>query len=70
MNIDRTEVDAILCSHHNPETTTIDSHSPIWNIRDCDTLALNQHTLDLERQGLRHSVDDWAPVCRNLLLLG
>ena len=50
--------------------TTIDSHSPIWNVRDCDRPAHNRHTLDLERQGLRHSVDDWAPVCRNLLLLG
>ena len=44
--------------------TTIDTPSPIWNIRDCDTLVHNRHTPDLEHQGLRHSVDDWAPVCQ------
>ena len=45
-------------------TTTIDTPSPIWNVRDCDTLVHNRQTPDLERQGLRHSVDDWAPVCQ------
>ena len=45
------------------ETTTIDTPSPIWNVRDCDTLVHNQHTPDLECQGLQHSVDDWTPVC-------
>ena len=29
------------------------------------TLARNQHTPDLAHQGLRHSVDDWAPLCWN-----
>ena len=45
-------------------TTTIDTPSPIWNIRDCDTLAHNQHMPNSEHQGLWHSVDYCAPVCR------
>ena len=33
-------------------TTTIDTPSPIWNVRDCDTLVHNQHTSNLQCQGL------------------
>ena len=51
-------------SPEHPGMTTIDTPSPIWNIRDCNTLVHNQHTPDLEHQGLQHSVDDQAPVCR------
>ena len=52
-------------NHEITGMTTIDTPSPIWNVRDCDTLARNRHTPDLEHQGLQHSVDDWAPLCQN-----
>ena len=45
--------------------TTIDTPSLIWNVRDHDTLAYNQHNPDLECQGLQHSVEDWDHVCQN-----
>ena len=51
-------------------TTTIDSHPPIWIVRDCDTQAHNRHIPDLEHQGLRHHMlTIELPCVENVLLV-